>query len=405
MRARSRSFVEGLGFNSGHLLEGADQVRVLAVAVPASGHVNPLIPLTEALLAEEHKVAIACGDDPGGAIARSGAEYVRAGHKEMDWFEVFRTRVRGFPGDGLAPERINYYFIPRLFADIGAADMIDDVVEIGGSFAPDLILFETYAFAGPIAAEILGVPAVHHLISPMLPHEVMELANDSLSPLWRSFGRDSPGWGGIYGGLTIEVSPPSLEPLSVPAGESIRLRPVPLPLRSRDPLERPVVYVTLGTFYGGNTEVFRTVIEGLADEELEIVVTVGVDNDPEELRPLGRNVRVERYIPQAELLPGCSAVVHHGGSGTMFGTLAHGVPQVVIPQGADNFLNGDLVERAGAGLSILPADLNPARVRSCVRALLDDASFAARAAELEKEVAAMPDAQEVASDLVARFGS
>jgi UDP:flavonoid glycosyltransferase YjiC (YdhE family) len=89
----------------------------------------------------------------------------------------------------------------------------------------------------------------------------------------------------------------------------------------------------------------------------------------------------------------------------MFGALAHGVPQVVIPQGADNFVNGDLVERCGVGLSILPADLNPAQVRRCVRAILDGPSFAARAAELEREVAAMPDAQAVAGDLAARFGS
>lgn len=378
-------------------------MRVLAVAVPASGHVNPLLPLIEALLDQGHEVAVACGEDPEGAIARSGAEYLPAGSKEMDWFDVLRTRVRGLPGDGLAPGRINYYFVPRLFAEIAAADMIDDVVDVGERFAPDLVLFETYAFAGPLAAEILGVPSVHHLISPMLPHEVMELANDSLSPLWCSFGRDSPGWGGIYRGLTIEVSPSSLEPLSVPAGESIRLRPAPLPLGSRDLSDPPVVYVTLGTFFGDNSEVFRTVLEGLGGEDLDVVVTVGADNDPEAIGPLRGKVQVERYIPQADLLPRCSVVVHHGGSGTMFGALAHGVPQVVLPQGADNFLNGDLVERCGVGLSIPPGSLAPAEVRRCVRTVLDDSSFSTNAKRLETELAAMPGADEVARDLVARF--
>jgi UDP:flavonoid glycosyltransferase YjiC (YdhE family) len=378
-------------------------VKVLTVAVPAPGHVNPLLPLAEALLAQGNEVAIACGDDPGGAIARSGAEYVRAGNKEMDWFDTFRTRVRGFPGDGLAPERINYYFVPRLFADIAAVDMIDDVVEIGERFAPDLVLFESYAFAGPLAAEILGIPAVHHLISPMLPHEVMELANDALSPLWRSFGRDSPGWGGIYRGLSIEVCPPSLEPLSVPAGESTRLRPAPLSLRSRDISDPPTVYVTLGTVFGATNEVFRTILEGLEDESLEVVVTVGPDNDPEELGPQQENVRVERYIPQADLLPRCSVVVHHGGSGTMFGALAHGVPQIVVPQGADNFVNAEHIERCGVGLSILPDTLNAAEVRRCVRAVLGDPSFATNAKKLERELAAMPCADEVARQLAERL--
>lgn len=99
----------------------------------------------------------------------------------------------------------------------------------------------------------------------------------------------------------------------------------------------------------GNTEVFRTAIAGLAGEDVEVVVTLGVDNDPAALGPVPANARVERFIPQAELLPRCSVVIHHGGSGTMYGSLAHGVPQVALPQGADNFVNGWLLARCGAG--------------------------------------------------------
>ena len=378
-------------------------MRILAVAVPAVGHVNPLLPLVGALIVQGHDVAFACGEDPGGAIAKIGAEHFPVGHKEMDWFDTFRARVRGFPGDGLAPERINYYFVPRLFADIAACDMIDDLIEAGRSFDPDVVLFETYAFAAPLAADVLGVPAVHHLISPMMPHGVLDLANDSLCPLWRSFDRSAPGWGGIYRGLTIEVAPPSLEPLSIPAGETTALRPAPLPLRPRERSERPLVYVTLGTSFASNMDLFRSVLTGLEGHNLEVVVTVGPDHDPDELGQVADYVRVERYIPQAELLPRCSAIVHHGGSGTMFGALAHGVPQVVIPQGADNFLNAQHVERAGIGLSILPGDVGPARIGQCVRAVLDNQSFAEQAAQVEREIAAMPGPEDVATQLATRF--
>ena len=96
-------------------------MRVLAVAVPAAGHVNPLLPLVGALVAQGDEVVVAAGDDPGGAIARTGATHVVAGGTELRWIEALRARVRGFPGDGLAPERINHYFVPRVFADIAAA--------------------------------------------------------------------------------------------------------------------------------------------------------------------------------------------------------------------------------------------------------------------------------------------
>src|ERR1039458_8368743 len=87
---------------------------------------------------------------------------------------------------------------------------------------------------------------------------------------------------------------------------------------------RPVVYVTFGTLFNSNLDLFRLGLEALADESVDVVMTVGRDQDPTELAPFPANARVEKFIPQAELLPSCSAVVHHGGAGTTFGALAHG---------------------------------------------------------------------------------
>src|SRR3974390_989709 len=113
----------------------------------------------------------------------------------MAWMGDLQARVRhGQPGDGIAPERILHYFFPRAFAEIGAPDMVDDLIAIGRELGPDLVLYETFALAAPLVAAVLGVPAVHQLITPMLRHEVCELGDDAMSPLWRSFGLDSPGY-------------------------------------------------------------------------------------------------------------------------------------------------------------------------------------------------------------------
>jgi UDP:flavonoid glycosyltransferase YjiC (YdhE family) len=348
---------------------------------------------------------VAAGDDPGGAVARTGAAFRPAGRGEMAWFADLQARVlHGQPGDGLAPGRINHYFVPRLFAEVAVPDMIDDVVAIGRELEPDVVVFETYALAGPLAAEVLGVPGVHHLISPMLPHEVMALADDAVSPVWRSFDCSTPGYGGLYRGITIEINPPSLEEQSVPAGETVAMRAVPLPVTGPTPSDPPCVYLTLGTMFGFNSEVFRTALAGLAGEGVEVVVTVGADNDPAALQPVPANARVERYIPQAELLPRCSAVVHHGGSGTMYGSLTHGVPQVVLPQGADNFVNGELLAGCGAGLSIEPHQLTPEAVGDAVHSVLTDPSFRRAARRLADELAGLPEPAAVARELRVRFG-
>jgi len=374
-------------------------MKILAVATPGAGHVNPMMSLIEAFLAQGDEVTVAAGEDPGGAVARAGAEFRQAGRGEMDWFADLQARVlHGLPGDGLAPERINHYFVPRLFAEVAAPDMIDEVVAIGRELGPDLVMFETYALAGPLAAEVLGVPGVHHLISPMLPHEVMVMADDAVSPIWRSFDCFTPGYGGVYRGITIEITPPSLEGQSVPDGETLAMRPAPLPATGPAHSDPPCVYLTLGTMFG-NSEVFRTALAGLAGEDVEVVVTVGADNDPAALEPVPANARVQRYIPQAELLPRCSAIVHHGGSGTMYGALAHGVPQVVLPQGADNFVNGWLLARCGAGVTIGPKEFSSDAVREGVRLVLRQRSYGETGRRLAKELAALPEPGEVARTL------
>lgn len=379
-------------------------MKVLVVSTPGPGHVNPLRPLVQALIGGGDRVAVAAAAGAALLAEEMGATFYPCGNEESVWFDRLRARTRGAPGDGLAPERINHYFLPRLFGEIATDDMIDDVLSCGREFGPDMVLFENYAFGGPLVADLLGVAGVNHLLGPLPEHGVMELVNDAVSPLWRSFDRDVPGYGGAYRDLTIQICPPSFEPRQVPVGESLTLRPAPLPQEAANAGARPLVYVTLGTSFNANFQVFRAVVDGLADEPIEVVVTVGSDQDPAALTPIPANARVERFIPQATLLPSCSAVVHHGGAGTMFGTLAHGLPQVVIPQGADNFINAEMVERAGVAEVLRPGEVNAESVRDAVRRTLREPSYALAGRKAADEIATMATCDEVASNLRARYG-
>jgi UDP:flavonoid glycosyltransferase YjiC (YdhE family) len=61
-------------------------MKILAVATPGAGHINPMMPLIQAFLAQGDEVTVAAGDDPGGVVARTGASFHVAGRGEMDWF-------------------------------------------------------------------------------------------------------------------------------------------------------------------------------------------------------------------------------------------------------------------------------------------------------------------------------
>ena len=110
------------------------------------------------------------------------------------------------------------------------------------------------------------------------------------------------------------------------------------------------VYITLGTVYNQNLGLFRTLLDGLRDEQLNIIVTVGKNSEPLALGPQPPNVQVHRYIPQEIVLPRSSAVITHGGAGSTLGALAFGLPLLIVPQGADHFFNAERIAAAGAGI-------------------------------------------------------
>lgn len=378
-------------------------VKVLVVSLPLGGHISPLVPLIRELVTGGDEVVVATGAEAAPIVERSGARLAKAGSGIPAAFERLAQRTRGKPGDGIAPERINHYFVPRVFGEILLDDMIEDVVAAGRDLQPDLVLFEGYTFAGPLAAELLGVPGVTHMVGPLLDREILDLANDAVSPIWRMFGRDVPGAAGLHRDITLEVCPPSLERRQLPSGRSLAMRPVPLALIPPVATTRPVVYVTFGTFFSTNLEPFRVVLDALAGEPIDVVATVGEQQDPAGLGPIPSNTRVERFIPQAELLPSCAAVVHHGGAGTTFGALSHGLPQLIIPQGADNFEHAAMCETAGASLTLRPGEAISVAIARAVRRLLDEPSFAAASRRAAAEIAAMPGPTEVADTLRTLF--
>ena len=184
------------------------------------------------------------------------------------------------------------------------------------------------------------------------------------------------------------------DPLS-PAAHYFRAEPHDRPqTRSRllDELAgRLTLYLTLGTIF--NTEsgdLFSRVLAGVRGLDLEVVVTVGRAIDPAELGPQPRHVHVERYVPQASLLPHCAAVLNHAGSGSVLGALAHGLPMVCIPLGADQPLNAERCTALGVGQELDALTLTPDDVLAATSAVLTEPRYRNSAERVQAEISAMP---------------
>jgi MGT family glycosyltransferase len=152
-----------------------------------------------------------------------------------------------------------------------------------------------------------------------------------------------------------------------------------------------VVYFTLGTVFNLESgDLFGRVLAGLSALPVNVLATVGLQIDPAEFGPQPTNVRIERYIPQALILPHCDLVVSHGGSGSVGGALAHGLPMVLIPMGADQPLNADRVVDLGLGRVLDAVAATPDDVRAAAADVLGDGRYRRAAERLRDEMADWP---------------
>jgi len=112
----------------------------------------------------------------------------------------------------------------------------------------------------------------------------------------------------------------------------------------------------------------------------------------------------------ADVLREAAVVCCHGGSGTTFGTLAAGVPLVILPMFADQPANGRRLTATGAGLVVEPfggtdhamGRFGPAdvpRIRAAIEAVLGDISYRTAASRVADEMGRMSTVDELISSM------
>jgi MGT family glycosyltransferase len=170
--------------------------------------------------------------------------------------------------------------------------------------------------------------------------------------------------------------------------------------RSRAGADRPTAYVTLGTIFNkGSGDLFERLLAGLGALDVDVVATVGRDLDPEDLGPQPPHVRVVRFVPQSEVLPEVDLVVSHGGSGSLMGALAHGLPSLLLPLGADQPHNAGRAVELGLAATLDAATATAAQVADRARTVLADAGMRERCRAVADELAALPDVSSAVAGL------
>ncbi|WP_370970600.1 glycosyltransferase [Amycolatopsis sp. cg9] len=382
-------------------------MRLLFTSLGSFGHTFPLVPLAVAARDAGHDVVFATSEDFLPQLTKAGLETAAAGLAIADAFgQAFAES--GPPGPrrppGEIPPEVLGPIVAKVFGEVMPERFVADLLPLFEHVRPDLVVSEAGNSGGAFAALKAGIPVVAHGFGRVSSEDPMvtrirDAIRAHAATLGIEVGEDL-----AFAGPFIDICPESVqEPGFLARATRVPLRPVgwsepgDLPAGVLDK-RRPLVYLTLGTAMG-HAGVLGAAIAGLSGLDVDVLVATGPTVDPAVLGEVPENVRLEAWVPQSELLPHVDLVVHHGGSGTTLGAFGAGLPQLLLPQGADQFSNADAVVAAGVGARLLAAEVTADAVASQARRLLTDTAVADATRALAAEVAAMPSPTDVAAHL------
>jgi UDP:flavonoid glycosyltransferase YjiC (YdhE family) len=354
-------------------------LRVLFTFAGGSGHVEPLVPIARAVREAGHAVAFSGRSGVAGRVRELGFEMLVTGPPGPE-APSMRTPLLEVDLEREAP------VLREGFARRIARERAAGVLDLCGEWQPDLLVCGEVDFGAMVAGERAGLAFATVLITATGAFVRPEIVAEPLDGLRAEHGLPpDPALAMPSRHLVLSPFPPSLRPLppSARAFRQDRAR--------RPPKDATTVYVTLGTIFNLESgDLFERVLEGLRELPVDVVATVGRNLDPARLGPQPANVRIERYLPQAEVLPRCHAVVSHGGSGSILGALAHGLPSVLLPMGADQPQNAARCEQLGVARVLDAVFATPETVRDAVADVLANPSYRSAAERLADEIAALP---------------
>src|SRR5216683_2386876 len=182
---------------------GVFVLRFVFSALPGSGHIHPMIPGAQALIARGHEVTFATSPALVGYLRKIGFDAIGVG---PDWVEG---------GDDSISTRLISLDVPgqlRLFVEIASMGAVKDLLDFFSKWRPAAVVSEDYDYAGRLAAELADIPAAPHSVTVRLPRGMSRpIIGPDLDRLRTSLGLDpDPELGRVYGRLYLDFVPLSL---------------------------------------------------------------------------------------------------------------------------------------------------------------------------------------------------
>jgi MGT family glycosyltransferase len=341
--------------------------KIVFIEMPASGHVNPTLPVVQELVRRGEHVTYYATEEFRSQIEPTGAT-----------FQPYPAGVLTSTDIATATQSNDLTRVVSLILR-STESLLPFLLEELPRQQHDIVVLDSNALWGHMAAKILKLPTVSlmttfmvgsaqfrqlrlrewvRMLLPMLPSIPGVVSRRSR--LIRRFGASAfparPAFP-ARGDLNIAFIPRELQPDNPLVDKTFRfVGPSINPGARRGDVSfealgpGPVVYISLGTLHLGSTDFFRHCFAAFADMPAQFVLSVGKQTDIQALGKIPANFVVRPSVPQLDVLQRAAVFITHGGMNSVLEGLYYGVPLILIPQQAEQLMIGLYVAAQGAGL-------------------------------------------------------
>jgi UDP:flavonoid glycosyltransferase YjiC (YdhE family) len=380
-------------------------MKVLFSTTAGAGHFGPLVPFAKACRDAGHEVKVAAPASFASSVQAAGLEHAPFADASPEKTGPIFGRL-----PTMSFEQANATVLSEIFARLDAQAALPGLTQAIDAWEPEVIVREPAEFSSLVAAEGAGIPQVQvdigmgsvtDVFLPVLAAPLAELSALAGLPSSQALATMSTTVG--FSTVPVSLDTPlrdedatgddlvwRFQDASLTAGSAN------LPAQWGEP-DLPLVYVTFGSVSAGLgpfADLYARTLEALSDVPVRVLMTTGDAGDDLSLKAPA-NAHVERWWPQAQVMPVASATVGHGGFGTTMIALAAGVPQVVIPLFApDQAQNAERVAAIGAGIHLTGGPSCAGEIPAALRRVLTDPAYRSGAARVAAEMAALPEVTE-----------
>lgn len=361
--------------------------------IPATGHVNPAIPLVRALVARSDRVIFFDTPEFRTSVENTGAEFRPI---DLDYDFVPRQDV-------LAPFKAMSRIIDQSF------HVIPQVLEQTRALDPDLILYDTMCPWGKQVAQRLHKPTVttcsimYTGLQNFLdwPRSTKLTRGMLRNPLYVARGLARYEWRAMQLRIRHRVHSPIFVDFFTNPGDMTLMftsryfqiggnkfgdafqfvGPLIQPRSDAPPPppewfdEKPLVYISLGTLFNNRADFFRKCVDAFRDAPYRVLMALGSRVRVEELGALPAHILAREYVLQLEILPRVSAFITHAGMNSVSEAAWYGAPMVLVPQAGDQDFIAYQTEKLGAGLQVDSYQVTAAELRAATERVMRDTRY------------------------------